>query len=196
MSFHATKLFSSIEGGALISQTKAQAERIYFLKNFGIADEETVIGPGINGKMNEFQAAFGLLELELVEQEIQRRKERTQLYRSRLAEVPGITVMEDMPNVTHNYGYFPILVDPAQYGATRDELHSLLRDCNIISRKYFYPLCSSYSCYSSLPSANPQNLPVASRVAGNILCLPLYGDLDTEIIEKICQLLRLQKHGT
>lgn len=190
MSFHATKLFSSIEGGALISKTKAQAERIYFLKNFGIAGEETVIGPGINGKMNEFQAAFGLLELELVEREIEARKERTLLYRSRLAGLPGITMMEDMPKVTHNYGYFPILVDPDKYGGLRDELHSLLRDCNIVSRKYFYPLCSHYSCYSAFPSSQKQNLQIAERVSSQVLCLPLYGELETEVVETVCNIIR------
>jgi dTDP-4-amino-4,6-dideoxygalactose transaminase len=191
MSFHATKLFTSIEGGALISKTKAQAERIYFLKNFGIADEETVIGPGINGKMNEFQAAFGLLELGMVKQEIEERRKRTLLYRSRLADLPGITVMDDLSNVTHNYSYFPILVDPLIYGNTRDVLHSILRDCNIISRKYFYPLCSSYSCYSAFPSSQSENLPIAQRVAKDVLCLPLYGDLEEHYIEVICQIIQL-----
>lgn len=190
MSFHATKLFTSIEGGALISKTKAEAERIYFLKNFGIADEEIVIGPGINGKMNEFQAAFGLLELELVEQEILNRKALTQLYRSLLADVPGITVMEDIPNVTHNYSYFPILVDPQEFGFSRDGLHSILRDCNIVTRKYFYPLCSSYSCYSAYPSSDLKNLPCANRAANKVLCLPIYGKLNTENIERITDIIR------
>jgi dTDP-4-amino-4,6-dideoxygalactose transaminase len=189
MSFHATKLFSSIEGGALISKTRVQAERIYFLKNFGIAGEETVIGPGINGKMNEFQAAFGLLELDLVDQEIADRKELTEIYRSRLADVPGITVMQDIPDVKHNYGYFPILVNAEQYGFTRDELHLILRECNIVSRKYFYPLCSHYSCYSAFPSAQKDNLPVAERVSSEVLCLPLYGKLSMKIIHSVCDII-------
>lgn len=190
MSFHATKLFTSIEGGALVSRTKVQAERIYYLKNFGIAGEETVIGPGINGKMNEFQAAFGLLELDIVDQEMRARRERTLLYRERLADVPGITVMQDMPNVTHNYGYFPILVDPAKYGCSRDELHDVFRACNIITRKYFYPLCSTYPCYSILPSAHKQNLEIAERISLQVLCLPLYGDLSRDTIEVICHIVR------
>ena len=186
LSFHATKLFTSIEGGALISKTKAQAERIYFLKNFGIADEETVIGPGINGKMNEFQAAFGLLGLDIVEREIQNREKITLLYRERLAGVPGIVCMDDMPNVTHNYSYLPIRVEPELFGCSRDALHSILRDCNIITRKYFYPLCSSYPCYAAFSSARPENLPVASRIARQILCLPLYGDMDVTVIDRVC----------
>ena len=189
MSFHATKLFTSIEGGALISRTKAQADRIYFLKNFGIAGEETVIGPGINGKMNEFQAAFGLLELDLVDQEILARKELTRLYRQRLADVPGITYMQEMSGVTHNYSYFPICVDPVQYGCTRDQLHAVFRACNIITRKYFYPLCSSYPCYSAYPSSEKRNLETAYRVSSQILCLPLYGELATHIVEKIGQII-------
>jgi dTDP-4-amino-4,6-dideoxygalactose transaminase len=191
MSFHATKLFSSIEGGALISRTRVQAERIYFLKNFGIAGEETVIGPGINGKMNEFQAAFGLLELDLVDREITDRRERVEIYRRQLADVPGITIMQDIPGVKHNYGYFPILVDPERYGRTRDELHLVLRECNIISRKYFYPLCSHYSCYSAFPSAQKENLPVAERVSSEVICLPLYGELNTEVIELTCEIILL-----
>lgn len=189
LSFHATKLFTSIEGGALISKTKAQAERIYFLKNFGIADEETVIGPGINGKMNEFQAAFGLLELDLVEQEIRDRRELTLLYRKRLADVPGVICMEDIPDVTHNYSYFPILVDPVKYGVSRDDLYSICRDCNIFTRKYFYPLCSHYSCYSAFPSSHKENLETAGRVSSRVLCLPLYGEIRSEIVATICDLV-------
>lgn len=194
LSFHATKLFTSIEGGALISKTKAQAERIYFLKNFGIADEETVIGPGINGKMNEFQAAFGLLGLDIVEREIQNREKLTLLYRERLTDVPGIVCMDDMPNVTHNYSYLPIRVEPELFGCSRDGLYSLLRECNILSRKYFYPLCSNYSCYASHPSASPQHLPVANQAAQQILCLPLYGDLEKDSVKTICQLIRHIAH--
>ena len=161
LSFHATKLFSTAEGGAVVSRSRPDCERIDFMKNFGIADEETVIGPGINGKMNELQAAFGLLQLEGVDSEIASRKTLVQLYRDGLASVPGITVQHDLPGVRHNYAYFPILVDAAAYGVTRDELWSSLRQFNVITRKYFYPLCSRYPSYASLPSALPQNLPVA-----------------------------------
>jgi dTDP-4-amino-4,6-dideoxygalactose transaminase len=185
LSFHATKLFSSIEGGALIPRSKGQYDRIQFLKNFGIADEETVIGPGINGKMNEFQAAFGLLNLESVDREIEERKKLAMRYREIMKGVPGITLLEDIPNVTHNYAYFPILVDKDEYGLTRDQLYLALRECNIITRKYFYPLCSDYPCYASLPSSKSKNLPVAKRISEQVLCLPLYGELDIETAKAV-----------
>jgi dTDP-4-amino-4,6-dideoxygalactose transaminase len=191
LSFHATKLFNTIEGGALVCQNEKLKEKIRFLKNFGIADEETVIGPGINGKMNEFQAAFGLLGLEQVEQEIQQRKNLTGLYRQGLKEIPGIRCQEDLPGVTHNYSYFPILVDPALYGCDRNELYQVLKKCNIYSRKYFFPLCSSFPCYNSLPSAKPELLPVSSQVASQVLCLPLYGTLEYTIVNTVCNILRL-----
>ncbi|MGA1791378.1 MAG: DegT/DnrJ/EryC1/StrS family aminotransferase [bacterium] len=190
LSFHATKLFTSIEGGALVTKSVQMRDRIQYLRNFGIADETTVIGPGINGKMSEFQAGFGILQLEIVDQEIEDRCRLTQLYREILKGVPGITFLKDMPNVRSNYSYFPILVDPDIYGMDRDELCDLLRQCNIFPRKYFYPLCSDYSCYSSLPSSQPGNLPVAKRLANQVLCLPLYGKLDRAVVEIVCSIIR------
>ncbi len=195
MSFHATKLFSSIEGGALVSRSEKQRTRIQFLRNFGIADAETIIGPGINGKMNEFQASFGLLELDVVDEEIEGRQTLTYLYRRLLSDVPGITCFEDMPGVRHNYSYLPILVDPATFGISRDALSEILTKCNIHSRKYFYPLCSNYPCYSALPSSAPEHLPVANRVANRILCLPLYGELDKDIVETICEVIAGIRHA-
>jgi len=189
LSFHATKLFSTIEGGAIVSRSEVQRKRIDYLKNFGIEDEETVIGPGINGKMNEFQAAFGLLQLEMIEQEITRRRRLTEIYREGLRAVPGLRIQEDMPGVRHNYAYFPVLVDPERYGRSRDELHALLRQFNVHSRKYFHPLCSHYPFYSALPSAGRENLPVAERVAERVLCLPLYGTLGEDAVEGICAIL-------
>jgi dTDP-4-amino-4,6-dideoxygalactose transaminase len=189
LSFHATKLFTSIEGGALISDSREQQMRIRFLRNFGIADEESVIGPGINGKMNEFQACFGLLNLDTVEQEIRERHGLVNLYRKRLSEVPGITLIEDIPGVRHNYSYFPILVDEEIYGLGRDDLYTILKQCNIISRKYFYPLCSDYPCYSALSSSSPASLPVAHRRAKQVLCLPLYGQLDGAVVETVCRII-------
>lgn len=190
MSFHATKLFSSIEGGALVSKTQRQRTRIQFLRNFGIADAETVIGPGINGEMNEFQASFGLLELDLIEKEISDRKELVELYRNWLSTVPGISYLDEIEGVRHNYSYFPILVDLAKYGTSRDGLSDILGECNIFPRKYFYPLCSTYPCYSALPSSNPDNLPVATRISQQVLCLPLYGQLKRKIVETICTVIR------
>lgn len=189
LSFHATKLFSTIEGGALAPTTQGQYDRIQFLKNFGIADEETVIGPGINGKMNEFQAAFGLMSLEQVDKEIEDRKEIAMLYRRNLKEIPGISVLQDIPDVRHNYAYFPILVDEDVFGFSRDQLFQLLRECNIFARKYFYPLCSNYPCYASLPSAKSENLPTAERISKQVLCLPMYGELNTKIVENLCNIV-------
>jgi dTDP-4-amino-4,6-dideoxygalactose transaminase len=189
LSFHATKLFSTIEGGAIVSRSRVQRDRIDYLKNFGIEDEETVIGPGINGKMNEFQAAFGLLHLEMIGDEIARRRRLTEVYREGLRGLPGLRVQEDMPGVEHNYAYFPVLVDPEGFGMTRDRLHEVLQEFNVRSRKYFHPLCSHYACYAALPSAQPGQLPVAERVAERILCLPLYGTLGEDVVERICAIL-------
>ncbi len=189
LSFHATKLFNTIEGGALICQNEKLKEKIRFLKNFGIADEETVIGPGINGKMNEFQAAFGLLGIEQVEQEIQQRKHLTELYRQGLKGIPGIRCQDDLRGVTHNYGYFPILVDENRYGISRDQMADLLKRCNIFPRKYFYPLCNSFPCYRDLPSADVSRLPIANKIAKRVLCLPIYGEMDVFVVEKICEII-------
>ncbi len=189
LSFHATKLFTSIEGGALVTKSDKQRRRIQFLRNFGIADEETVIGPGINGKMNEFQASFGLLQLETVEQEIESRGRLADLYRRRLGRIGGISFLEDIAGVKHNYAYFPIFVDEGVYGINRDQLCEAMRQCNIFPRKYFYPLCSDYPCYSALPSSRPGELPVAQRISRQVLCLPLYGKLDTAIAETVCTII-------
>jgi len=190
LSFHATKLFTSIEGGALISRTAAEKERIDFLKNFGFADEETVIGPGINGKMNEFQAAFGLLQLDMIEEEIAHRRRLTALYRHELAGAPGLRLQADRPDVDANYAYFPVLVEPDTYGMTRDGLCDALKRFNIFTRKYFYPLCSQFPCYTALPSATPESLPVAEQVTRRILCLPLYGTLEHETVKTVCAAIK------
>ena len=190
LSFHATKLFTSIEGGAIVSKTGGGKKRVDFLKNFGFANEETVIGPGINGKMNEFQAAFGLLQLDMINNEIANRRRLTAVYRKGLAGVPGIRVQNDLPDVAHNYAYFPVLVNEEEYGISRDALYTGLKDFNVFTRKYFYPLCTQFSCYSALPSAAPANLPVAERVARRVLCLPLYGTLKDETVRTICTVMR------
>lgn len=189
LSFHATKLFSTLEGGALVVKSAVQKERTDFLKNFGIAGEEKVIGPGINGKMNEVQAAFGLLQLDLTDREIAGRGELARAYRAALAKVPGITCLPAVAEVEENHAYFPVLVDAAAYGMSRDRLHAVLKDFNVVTRKYFFPLCSSYSCYSASASARPENLPVAHSVASRILCLPIYGGLGLEAVEAICAIL-------
>ena len=190
LSFHATKLYTSAEGGALISQSQKLRDRIKYLQNFGIADEETVIGPGINGKMNEFQASLGLLELEIVDQEIADRRNLVNIYRKELSCVPGLSYLEELPNVTHNYSYFPVLITSDEFGCHRNDLFTMLKKCNFHPRKYFYPLTSSYSCYSSLPTASQDNLPVATKVSNEILCLPLYGELPIEKVLTLCDAIK------
>jgi dTDP-4-amino-4,6-dideoxygalactose transaminase len=190
LSFHATKVFSTVEGGALVSRSDAQRVRINMLKNFGIADEETIIGPGINGKMNELQAAFGLLRLRAIDLEIEQRRAIATSYRRHLVGIPGVRFLQDIPGVRHNYGYFPIVIDPDAFGLDRDALHALLKQFNVNARKYFHPLVSRAPCYAALPSAAPGALPVAERVARCVLCLPIYGTLDPAFPERLAQLLR------
>ena len=189
LSFHATKVFNTFEGGALVTNDENLKKRIDFLKNFGFADEVTVVAPGSNGKMDEFRAAFGLLQLEIVDGEIARRRQVAERYRAALKDVPGIRMLYDLPEVKHNYAYFPIEVDAGKYGLTRDELYDKLKANNIYSRRYFYPLCSDFPTYRGLPSAAADNLPVATRVAQKILCLPMYAELTDEDQEKVIEKL-------
>jgi len=191
LSLHATKIYHTIEGGALVFADPAMKRRADELRNFGIINEELITEPGINGKLNEVQAAMGLLVLKMVKQEVEKRKQLTMLYRELLKDVPGITVSKDQDGVTHNYPYFVIRVDPDIFGADRNELQCRLREYNVIARKYFYPLCSNMQCYRHLPSAAPRNLPVASKVSEQVLSLPLFGDLGNEAVEKICDIIRM-----
>ena len=195
LSFHATKLFTTIEGGALIVRDENLKKEVEYLKNFGIADEETVLSPGINAKLNEFQSAFGLLQLKKLDLEILKRKKIASFYREKLKDISGLVAKDDLPEVEHNYGYFPVLVEEEKFGLTRDQLYSCLKWFNVYARKYFYPLTSTYSFFKSLPSAQPGQLPVAERVAKNILCLPIYGNLELETQKDICEILRfIQNH--
>jgi dTDP-4-amino-4,6-dideoxygalactose transaminase len=189
LSFHGTKLFTTAEGGALICGTNDRRQRVNSLKNFGIADEETVIGPGINGKMSEFQAAFGLMQMELIGDEISNRRNLAALYKDLLAGIPGIEVPADIPETESTCAYFPVLVDASRFGMTRDQLFVLLRECNIFARKYFYPLISAASCYSALPSAAASHLPVAERISRQVLCLPIYGSLDPQTVGLITKII-------
>lgn len=191
LSFHATKVFSTVEGGALISQSDEARRRVNSLKNFGIAGEEAIIGPGINGKMNELQAAFGLAQLPKVDAEIRHRRLLAERYRETLRGVPGIRVMEDVPGVRHNYGYFPIVVDADAYGRSRDELYALLREFNVLTRKYFYPLTSHAPCYATLASAAPALLPIAEKAAREVLCLPIYATMDVTTADTIARIIGL-----
>jgi dTDP-4-amino-4,6-dideoxy-D-glucose transaminase len=184
LSFHATKVFNTFEGGAIVCPDAKVKQRVDFLKNFGFADEVTVTAPGINAKMSEFQAALGLLQMKHFPETISRRRAIAETYRSGLAGVAGIAMLPEVPEVETNYAYFPILVGP-EYPLTRDGLYARLREDNIYSRRYFYPLISGMPMYRHLPSAAPANLPVANRIAAQVLCLPIYPDLSRAEADKI-----------
>lgn len=189
LSFHATKTFNTVEGGAIVANDEKLKKRIDYLKNFGFADETTVIGYGINGKMNELIAAYGLLQLKSIDLQIEKRKQNAYLYRKLLAEIEGITFLNDFENVKHNYTYFPILIDKNIYGKTRDDVYGELKINNIYSRRYFYPLISQFNAYKELPSASKENLPFASKLTEQVLCLPLYATLVPDDIGRIVNLL-------
>jgi dTDP-4-amino-4,6-dideoxygalactose transaminase len=188
-SFHATKIYHTLEGGALTFKDESLRERLEFAKNFGFKGEESIVVPGINAKMNEFQAAIGLLMLDLVEEEIEKRKNLTMIYRDRLSEIPGINFRTEMPGVKHNYYNFVITVDQNRFGISRDELYNALKKYNIFTRRYFYPLCSQFQCYRNYPSSSPENLPVAEKITRRVLSLPLYGILDGRDIQRICDIV-------
>lgn len=189
LSFHATKVFTTFEGGAVVCPDAQTKQRIDHLKNFGFIDEVTVVAPGINGKMSEFNAALGLLQLKHIEGALRRRKEIDTLYRDGLQDVKGIRCLQPAPGETMNYSYFPILVGP-RYTLTRDELYQKLKDNGIYARRYFYPLISEFPMYHGLPSAGRDNLPVASETARNVLCLPIYPALEDEAVMRIINLIR------
>ena len=189
LSFHATKTYNTIEGGALICHDAETKKRIDYLKNFGFAGETTVVAPGINGKMDEVRAAYGLLALNYVDNAIAKRKKVAQQYREKLKSIPGISILEDMENVKHNYSYFPIFINAKKYGEMRDELYFRMKASNVLGRRYFYPLISSFSTYRSLPSASPENLPVATRMANEVICLPMHHQLKDEDILRVLELV-------
>lgn len=188
-SFHATKLFHTAEGGALTFTDPNLKTRIDLLRNFGIKNEEEVMMPGINGKMNEIQAALGLVLLDQIDSEIAKRKQVLQTYRNYLGAVEGVTLVKDTPNITSGYQYFPIRIDKTKFGVSRDEVYQRFRECNVYARKYFFPLCSNYPCYRQLPSSAPDKLPIANQVVNEILCLPFYGELGMDTTAQICELL-------
>lgn len=188
LSFHATKVFNTIEGGAIISKDAATKKRIDQLKNFGFVDEVTVVAPGINAKMNEIQAAYGLIQLNHIDEQILLRKAVHDLYRSLLSKVKGINLLENQTTVENNYSYFPIMIE-SEYGLTRDAVYNRLKEFNIYSRRYFYPLISQFPTYKGLPSANPSNLEVAERISRKILCLPIYSNLKLSEVEYISGIL-------
>lgn len=185
LSFHATKVYNTIEGGALVVHDEKTKRRIDNLKNFGITDEVTVVAPGINGKMDEMRSAYGILNLKQVDAAIKSRNEVAQKYRAALRNVPGIRFWDDMPGVRHNYSYFPIFVDAEQFGMTRDELYFKMKEINVLSRRYFYPLISNFPTYRGLPSANKENLPIGNKMADEVLCLPMHHELSDENITRV-----------
>jgi dTDP-4-amino-4,6-dideoxygalactose transaminase len=190
MSFHATKVFNTIEGGAIVCHDETMKKRIDFLTNFGFADEVTVVAPGINAKMNEMQAAYGLLQLKYADDNIAKRKAIVLAYRKHLADTPGIRLLKDIKGVKYGHPYFPILIDASIYGYSRDELYEKLKEHNIYGRRYFYPLISQFPTYRGLPSAAPENLPVAHKLADQVICLPIYADLDLNDVKRISDLVR------
>jgi len=189
LSFHATKVYNTVEGGALICHDEKTKQRIDYLKNFGFAGETEVIGFGINGKMDEIRSAFGLLNLKQVDKAIKARHKVALQYRKGLKNVPGITLMQDIPNVRHNYAYFPIFIDEEKYGMTRDELYFKMKENGVLGRRYFYPLISSFATYRGLGSTRPENLPNATRIADSVICLPMYYGLTEEDVQRILSLI-------
>jgi len=185
-SFHATKIFHTIEGGALTYNDENLNEKLFLLKNFGIKSEEEVLIAGTNAKMNELQAAIGLLNLKLVDGEIEKRKKLNEVYKNKLKDIEGIKCLEVKKDVKHNYQYFPILINEKKFKLNRDKVYDEMRKFNVFTRKYFYPLCTDYKCYDGYDSAK---LPNAKRIVKEVLCLPIYGELTYQNVKKICEIL-------
>ncbi len=191
LSFHATKVFNTFEGGAIICPDLKTKTRIDQLKNFGHVGEINVVAPGINGKMSEFNAALGLLQLKHIDKAIQKRKEIDEAYRKGLAGIKGIHCLGNSDEQTSNYSYFPILINH-DYPIGRDQLYDAMKVNGVHPRRYFYPLISEFPMYRGLPSSPRYNLPVASQAASQVLCLPIYPDLEMEVIEDICRFIAVQ----
>lgn len=189
LSFHATKTFNTIEGGAIICKDEKTKKRIDYLKNFGFAGETTVIAPGINAKMNELQAAYGLLQLKSFDKQTNERKEIASRYGALLKNVKGIRCLNEVKNIKHNYAYFPIFIDASIYHMTRDELYDKLQENGIYGRRYFYPLISDFPPYRGLPSSDPENLKNATRITNQVICLPIYPGLSIDTINEIAEII-------
>ena len=204
LSFHATKVYNTLEGGALIVKDEATKKRIDYMKNFGFAGETEVVAPGINGKMDELRCAYGLLNLQQIDAAIAARKEVARQYVEALKDIPGIRIpsyiQESFDNslfsrgerqmVKLNYGYFPIFVNAEEYGMSRDQLYFKMREANVFGRRYFYPLISTFSPYCGLPSAAPENLPVATKMANEVICLPVHHELYKSDINRVTDIVR------
>ncbi|WP_085614538.1 MULTISPECIES: DegT/DnrJ/EryC1/StrS aminotransferase family protein [unclassified Pseudomonas] len=189
LSFHATKVFNTFEGGAIICQDEKLKRRIDFLKNFGFVDETVIMATGINGKMNEIQAAFGVLQLRHIDDALQRRRQVFERYRRALEDVDGISLLQQPEGLDWNYAYCPILIDEQRFGISRDALYQRYRDQDILVRRYFYPLICEFPMYRGLASSNLERLPNALRISSQVLCLPIYPDLDVPSQEQIIDIL-------
>lgn len=190
LSFHATKVYNTVEGGALVCHSAEMKNKIDHLKNFGFSNEVKVDAPGINSKMDEIRSAYGLLNLKQVDKAIESRKTTANKYRAALKNVEGIRFLEDVEGVRHNYSYFPIFIDSEKYGMARDELYAKLKENNILGRRYFYPLISEFNPYKDYPSAKPEKLSVAKKLADDVLCLPMYAFMEDEDIERIIEVVK------
>lgn len=189
LSFHATKVYNTLEGGALVMHDEKTKTRIDYLKNFGFANETEVVAPGINSKVDEVRSAYGLLTLKQVDGAIAKRQHVAQRYREALRNVRGVRFFDDMPGVRHNYSYFPIFINADEYGMTRDDLYFKMKNANVLGRRYFFPLISTFSTYRGLPSAAPENLPVATRLANEVICLPMHHELSEEDINRVLEIV-------
>jgi dTDP-4-amino-4,6-dideoxygalactose transaminase len=190
MSFHATKVYHTFEGGAIVCHDPETKKRIDNLKNFGFEDETTVVAPGINAKVNEVQAAMGLLQLKYIDSNLEKRRQIAGRYREGLKGIAGLSYLNDMPGVKHCYSYFPVLIDKHKFGRPRDEVYDQLKKHNIFGRRYFYPLITQFPTYRGLDSAQPGKLPVAEKAAEEVLCLPIYPELEGGQIDQICSILQ------
>lgn len=184
LSFHATKVYTTIEGGAIVCADAKTKQRIDYLKNFGIADEVTVMAAGINGKMNEVQAAFGLMQLQHIDRLIARRAEIAALYHERLRDVPGIRLMDTLAHTRPNHSYYPVFIDQP-FPLSRDEVYQKLREQGVFARRYFFPLISDMPMYRGLPSAARHHLPNAVKIAQQVLCLPIYPTLTDDEVHRV-----------
>ena len=189
LSFHATKVYNTLEGGALVMHDVETKKRIDYLKNFGFAGETEVVAPGINSKMDEVRAAYGLLNLKQVDEAIEKRHQVAIRYREALQNVKGVRFFDDMTGVRHNYSYFPVIINAEEFGMTRDELYFKMQEKGVFGRRYFYPLISTFSTYCGLPSATPENLPVATRIANEVICLPMHHGLTETDADRVLELI-------
>jgi dTDP-4-amino-4,6-dideoxygalactose transaminase len=189
LSFHATKVYNTVEGGAIISHDEKTKKRIDYLKNFGFADEVTVVSPGINAKMNEIQAAYGLLQLKYIDENIEKRKKISKYYRNSFFGVEGIRLIPESEDFKSCYPYFPVFINSQKFGKNRDKVYEDLKRNNIFGRRYFYPLITHFPTYRGLPSASRVNLPIAEKATHEVLCLPIFPDLPLEIVKKIIKII-------